>query len=169
MSQLIGQQNISNMVFSDLMLERLFPPSNTVKVETNHGKFFCDLMIVTLAFCLVTVCIVCFTNYLAYLARNEAHDTRLLNVLNGNLALNMQLLSLIFVSMILEAVADTNSVEDNTISTLEAVRIFAETNQTLLVAQLTLATCVKVRDSNQGLQRFNSHREVPTLLVPFLG
>ena len=157
MSILLGHLNISNMVFSDLMLERLFPRSNTEET----GKFVCDLIIVTLAFCLVTVCIICFTIYLAYLARTEAHDTRLLNVLNGNLALNMQLLSLVFVSMILEAVVDANSVEDNTISTLEAVRIFAETNQTLLVAQLTLATCVKVRASNKGSQRFHNHGEGP--------
>ena len=163
MSILLGHPNISNMVFSDLMLERLFPRSNT-EVETDHGKFFCDLIIVTLAFCLVTVCIICFTIYLAYLARTEAHDTRLLNVLNGNLALNMQLLSLVFVSMILEAVMDANSVEDNTISTLEAVRIFAETNQTLLVTQLTLATCVKVRASNKGSQRFQNHGEGKSML-----
>ena len=131
------------MIFSKILLERLLPPSDA-EMPSYHRNIFCDTFIITLALCLVTVCISCFSVYFAYLWHNKSVNLRILNVLYGNLALNMQLLSLLFVSTILTAVMETNSVKDNTISTLEAVRVFAETNQALLVAQLTLVTCVKV-------------------------
>ena len=131
------------MIFSELFLESLFPPTDT-ELPRFRAHIFYDISIVTLALCLMMVCFFCFSIYLAYLWRTETHDSRLLNVLYGNLAVNMQLLSLFFVSTIVLVVMDTDIVLDNTISFLEEERIFVETNQALLLAQLTLATCAKV-------------------------
>ena len=131
------------MIFSELFLESLFPPTDT-ELPRFRAHIFYDISIVTLALCLMMVCFFCFSIYLAYLWRTETHDSRLLNVLYGNLAVNMQLLSLFFVSTIVLVVMDTDIVLDNTISFLEEERIFVETNQALLLAQLTLATCARV-------------------------
>ena len=143
MSKLIRHQDVSSMIFSELFLESLFPPTDT-ELPRFRANIFYDISIVTLALCLTMVCFFCFSIYLAYLRRTETHDSRLLNVLYGNLAVNMQLLSLFFVSTIVLVVMDTDSVENNTISFLEEERIFVETNQALLLAQLTLATCARV-------------------------